>query len=409
MDQGRHRIDLRHHIDRFRQRGAQQRQCFIHHRDHIDGFPLDPFGPAEGQDLLDQPLGPLARDHQLHGELVLGSRLVQVFDQEGGVAHHGGQDIVEVVGDAAGQPADRLQLLSLMELLLQAGALILGLAALADVADDLHHAAIIQGCQRQFLVESGAVAPAAHQFALPPPGIEQAGQHVGLKMDPFVRRVERQPAPPQQIPRVLEPMKPRMAVVEIGEGPRLIEDRDSVDRRFQGGQPVAQQVFGLLLRGDVGEQADRSAIGRPPLVDQKHPAVDQRFLPRTVGRAQPLHGAAAGHVGESRSRRHGAGQTRISLAIAGAGQDDPLVAVEQHKPARHRIRSPAAAACSHRGRPLPPAGPTGKDARPATPGGAAGSPDRPWRPMPAPERRHGRPGQGEEGIDSHDAARAFPA
>ena len=60
----------------------------------------------------------------------------------------------------------------------------------------------------------------------------------------------------------VEAVETRMAVVEIGEGSRLIEDRDTVDGRFQGGQPVAQQVFGLLLRGDVGEQADRSAVRR---------------------------------------------------------------------------------------------------------------------------------------------------
>ena len=301
---------------------------------------------------------------------MFGSRLVQVFDQEGGVAHHGGQDIVEIVSDAAGQPADRLQLLGLMELLFQAGALVLGLAALADVADDLHHAAIVQGCKRQFLVESGAVALAADQFALPPASVVQAGQHIGLKTDPFVRRVERQPTPPQQIPRVLETMEARVAVVEIGEGPRLIENRDSVDRRFQGGQPVAQQVFGLLLRGDVGEQADRSAVGRPPLIDQKHPAVNQRFLPRAIGARSRLtvpSPATSGNrapgvmvpASPDKSRHSRRWRTRPARRGRAA----------QARPVPNR--SPAAAACSHRGRPLPPAGPIGKDAPPARPGVAA--------------------------------------
>ena len=44
---------------------------------------------------------------------------LQTLLEQGGVAHHGGEQVVEIVGDAAGQPADRLQLLHLPQLLFQ--------------------------------------------------------------------------------------------------------------------------------------------------------------------------------------------------------------------------------------------------------------------------------------------------
>ena len=49
-----------------------------------------------------------------------GSSGAEVFEQELAVAGDDRQEVVEVVGDAAGQPADRLQLLGLPELLLEA-------------------------------------------------------------------------------------------------------------------------------------------------------------------------------------------------------------------------------------------------------------------------------------------------
>ena len=56
-------------------------------------------------------------------------------EDEVAVAVHDGEDVVEVVGDAAGEAADRVHLLRLPELRLEARALLLGAAALGDVAD----------------------------------------------------------------------------------------------------------------------------------------------------------------------------------------------------------------------------------------------------------------------------------
>ena len=61
-------------------------------------------------------------------ELGLGGA-VAAFEQRLGVAADHGQEVVEVVGDAAGEPPDRLEPLRLAQLLLE-------LLALADVAAD---------------------------------------------------------------------------------------------------------------------------------------------------------------------------------------------------------------------------------------------------------------------------------
>ena len=63
-------------------------------------------------------------------------RLADVEEQRVAVARDDGEEVVEVVGDAAGEPADRLHLLRLPELLLQMRVRVRGGAAIADVAGD---------------------------------------------------------------------------------------------------------------------------------------------------------------------------------------------------------------------------------------------------------------------------------
>jgi len=52
---------------------------------------------------------------QVHAA-VRGSTLGQILGDERGVADDGGEEVVEVVGDAAGEDAEALQLLRLLEL-----------------------------------------------------------------------------------------------------------------------------------------------------------------------------------------------------------------------------------------------------------------------------------------------------
>jgi hypothetical protein len=80
---------------------------------------------------------------RLHRMLVAEVELRQL-----GEARHDAQDVVEVVGDAAGEAAERLRALREMELLEQAGALFVGAPALGGVAHDADQAAVVQTGER---------------------------------------------------------------------------------------------------------------------------------------------------------------------------------------------------------------------------------------------------------------------
>jgi hypothetical protein len=71
---------------------------------------------AEGQELADQDLGPLAGLADLGEVGRIGPPGGQVLDQQGGVAVDDLQQVVEVVGDAAGELADGLELARLQRL-----------------------------------------------------------------------------------------------------------------------------------------------------------------------------------------------------------------------------------------------------------------------------------------------------
>ena len=94
---------------------------------------LEHLPPREGEELAGQGSGLLARPRDL---LDLRPERVVVGEpaqDEVAVAVDDGEDVVEVVSDAAGEAADRVHLLRLPELRLEARALLLGAAALGDV------------------------------------------------------------------------------------------------------------------------------------------------------------------------------------------------------------------------------------------------------------------------------------
>ena len=112
----------------------------LHQLGNVDGFGLQLLPPREGQHALGQRgAAPRAAqrvlDQRLDPRIVAGAPLDQLE-----AAHHGGQQIVEVVGDAAGQLADRFHLLRLEERLPGQLEFLLRAAALGDVARDLGEA-----------------------------------------------------------------------------------------------------------------------------------------------------------------------------------------------------------------------------------------------------------------------------
>jgi hypothetical protein len=108
---------------RLADRLAQQRREVGDQHVEIDGQRVQALAAREGQQLAGQ--GPALLGRQAHrldlpGQLVLlaGAPLDQLD-----IAQDHGQQVVEVVGDAAGQLADRLHLAGVAQLLLQAPAL----------------------------------------------------------------------------------------------------------------------------------------------------------------------------------------------------------------------------------------------------------------------------------------------
>ncbi|MGC4116217.1 MAG: hypothetical protein QM765_16895 [Myxococcales bacterium] len=139
-------------LDGRRQRLAQQLHRRLDDGLHLQRAPVLLRAATEGEDLLDQLAGPqrhVADVAQAGADVVVP---LAVGQQELGVAQDDAQDVVEVVGDAAGQRAHRLHLLGLVQLLAQVLGFALGGPLLGDVlgdgeqalaaADDQHLAAL---------------------------------------------------------------------------------------------------------------------------------------------------------------------------------------------------------------------------------------------------------------------------
>ena len=89
---------------------------------HLHDLRLEDLPPAEGQELLGQAGGPLGGVANAH-DILADVRAGRLVERQVGEADDGRQDVVEVVGDAAGQPADRLELAGLEQLGLEAARL----------------------------------------------------------------------------------------------------------------------------------------------------------------------------------------------------------------------------------------------------------------------------------------------
>jgi hypothetical protein len=110
------RLDVHADIDGGGQRGPQQRAGFLDNPVQLDRLHFVFALPAEGQNLLDEVFGPQAGlEHLLH---VVGEGGIRrgIFHGHFGESDHGGKDVVEIVGNAAGQRADGLHLLGLAQL-----------------------------------------------------------------------------------------------------------------------------------------------------------------------------------------------------------------------------------------------------------------------------------------------------
>ncbi len=119
-----------------RQGGAQHLQGFL---DNDCRLERDLFAfrlTAEGEDLFDQILGPMTGFDDLIKILRDRGTGRAVVPGQFRIAEDGPEDVVEIVGDAAGQGADGLHFLGLLQLRLEFFPFVFSLLALGDVGKD---------------------------------------------------------------------------------------------------------------------------------------------------------------------------------------------------------------------------------------------------------------------------------
>ena len=123
-----------------RQRRGDGDQRLVDHRLHVHRHPFTGATAAEGQDALDQRFGTQRGAHRGIDVTALRRAFGTVVLHHLAVAEDRREDVVEVVRDAAGQGAHRLELLRLAQLRLEPVALRLGTLALGDVLERPGHA-----------------------------------------------------------------------------------------------------------------------------------------------------------------------------------------------------------------------------------------------------------------------------
>ena len=130
-------VALEAHLRRQRRGGCHQR--LVDHRLHVDRHAFTGAAAAERQDALDQRLRAQRGAHRGIDVPALRRAFGAVALHQLAIAEDRGEDVVEVVRDAAGQRAHRLELLRLAQLRFEPVALGLGVLARGDVFERTGH------------------------------------------------------------------------------------------------------------------------------------------------------------------------------------------------------------------------------------------------------------------------------
>ena len=295
-------------VRRGRQGGPQQGSRLVDHRPQPLHHQRVQLAPAEGQDLLHQTARAQAGLLDLLQADPGAVLRRQVNLRQGHIAQDGRQDVVEIVGDAAGQGADGFHLLRLTQLPLQRAQVLLGLTGFGHVlhgtlqGDDAP-ARVARGLARHLQVADGAAAQGQLEFVaegLPVlQGLQQAAAPAGARR----RRQEAEYAFARQ----------RLVAVQLQHRADVGRETELLAGRVQApvaqpGQPAghAQPRFGIAqcffaghARADVQVRAHH-AHGPALAVVLHHAATVQHPHPVAVAVAHPVlrlvTGAAARHV-----------------------------------------------------------------------------------------------------------------
>ena len=172
--------DIEVQVDRDGQGGAEELHGLLRQRDDVEGSAFLFDLPAEREDPAHEDLRAVAGAEDLRevpAALVVG----RVLRAQLGVADHGEEDVVEVVGDAARQGAHGFHLLGLPKLPLQQRLLCFGMFPIGDVPGDAddgkRRAVLVPDDPRRHLVPArGTVLPVYLQLGRDGAGLAVSGR-----------------------------------------------------------------------------------------------------------------------------------------------------------------------------------------------------------------------------------------
>ena len=236
-------------------------------------------------------------------------------EQDLGVAAHGREDVVEVVGHAAGEAAHRLHALRVLELLLEP--LVLG-----DVVGEGDHArpaGELGELERVDGVDGAAIARVHAHLELS----EEARRH-RLREALQVGRIEAEPQLEERLADHLLAAQPRdaqEAVADVEVAVVLeVEDADDhgavVEDLGEQGLLLAQDRLGAVALGDVADDADQEALAVELEVARADLAGELAAVASDVPRLElDAGGGGARHlIADLVVRRWGAEVTDVALA-----------------------------------------------------------------------------------------------
>ena len=267
-----HRVQVQLEADVLADDALQHLRGGRHHLVQIEVLRLHHLPPAEEQQLTRQVGATFGAGADLLQALAHVGRQGLDAGRELRLHQHHRQDVVEVVGDAAGELADRLHLLGLAQLRFEGD-------ALGDVGGvGVHHAAVDDGVERprehalaEALLDGPPLAAVRQAVAHQRGG--RGGQHGGGR-------------------RQLEIAGQRIGgVVRVGDGARAVELDHRVRVHLREGRQTLHGVFRHLAGRHVGDRGHH--VRRAADLDGREPHLD-----RHLGAVLP-----AGHEGAGASHR----------------------------------------------------------------------------------------------------------
>jgi hypothetical protein len=284
-------------FDAFRQQRPQEVRAADEHRAEVDEHGRSLFAPHEIQHAPDEAGGLRARAIDALGALSHAIGVGGLHRHAAARREHRGEQVVQVVREAADELPDRLHLLRLRELDLQTAALLFGVEAGPDVARHADDAAIVVDREADLLTDDAAVGPPTDRVAPPPrTGSGKLRKHLGLEPGHLGPVVKERPRLSEHLFERGVPEHGHVGVVHERESALGVRQGDAVVRTGDGlREPLELRPGGRTHLRDVEERqgdhiapVDRiDAPGGTPRGDARAvQGLDARLAADDIGTAQ---------------------------------------------------------------------------------------------------------------------------